>query len=50
MANEAGQELQTPRLPEALKNPHTYGVVIPYAQNLKELGNRAGENRLTFFS
>ncbi len=50
MANETGQEIQTPHLPEALKHPHTYGVVMPYAQNLKELGDQAGENRLTFYS
>lgn len=50
MANQEAQELQPPPLPEVLNRPHTYGVVTPYAQNLKEIGDRAGENRLTFFS
>jgi hypothetical protein len=38
-------------LPETLRHPHTFGVVIPYSSNLKDRGvTSQGEERLSFYS
>lgn len=41
---------ETQQIPEVIKKPHRFVVVMPYSSNLKDTEPRRGEPRLSFYS